>query len=401
MPWNTLRQFPLLVWIVILGTFMVRTSFFMVWPFLSILLYREYDLSASGIGMLLGGAAVLSSLIGFYVGWLSDKIGRRAILLLGCAVSCGAYLLLGFGHSLWLSALGVFGSGLSYAFIDTPGKALMGDQLPQKAQRELAQHLRYFLLNVGAGVGPLIGVMVGLGARQETFLVTAVSYGLLGLAFLFGFRRACASQPAAGLTLGTMLRVLAQDRAFMLFILANLLMMLVYSQVESPLIQYLTRADAPEVETLVALLVATNAVTIITLQFPLLHVTRRWRVSLRLRFSILLMAAAQVLFALSNPALHWPWLMAVFLLSVGEAVLFPLFNVLIDEMAPPHLKGSYFGASALAGLGWALAPLVGGWLLQVWGGPALFAVMAGICVLVFALYGAGNREARSLTCPVK
>lgn len=399
MPWNTLRQFPLLVWIVILGTFMVRTSFFMVWPFLSILLYREYDLSASGIGMLLGGAAVLSSLIGFYVGWLSDKIGRRAILLLGCAVSCGAYLLLGFGHSLWLIALGVFGSGLSYAFIDTPGKALMGDQLPQKAQREVAQHLRYFLLNVGAGVGPLIGVMVGLGARQETFLVTAVSYGLLGLAFLFGFRRACASQSAAGLTLRTMLRVLAQDRAFMLFILANLLMMLVYAQVESPLIQYLTRAGAPEVETLVALLVATNAVTIITLQFPLLHVTRRWRVSLRLRFSILLMAAAQVLFALSNPALHWPWLMAVFLLSVGEAVLFPLFNVLIDEMAPPHLKGSYFGASALAGLGWALAPLVGGWLLQVWGGPALFAVMAGICVLVFALYGAGNREARSLTCP--
>ena len=124
--------FPPLVWIVILGTFMVRTSFFMVWPFLSILLYREYDLSASGIGMLLGGAAVLSCLIGFYVGWLSDRLGRRTILLLGCVLSCGAYLLLGFGHSLWLIALGVFGSGLSYAFIDTPGKALMGICCPRR-----------------------------------------------------------------------------------------------------------------------------------------------------------------------------------------------------------------------------------------------------------------------------
>lgn len=399
MPWNTLRQFPLLVWIVILGTFMVRTSFFMVWPFLSILLYREYDLSASGIGMLLGVAAVLSCLIGFYVGWLSDKIGRRAILLLGCLLSCGAYLLLGWGHSLWLIALGVFGSGLSYAFIDIPGKALMGDLLPEKEARELAQHLRYFLLNVGAGVGPLIGVMVGLAARQETFVVTGVSYCLLGVAFLIGFRREGSDKPAESLTLGAMLKVVARDRAFMLFILANLLMMLVYAQVESPLIQYLTRAGAPEVETLVALLVATNAVTIITLQFPLLHLTRRWRVSLRLQFSILLMAAAQVLFALSDPALHWPWLVAVFLLSVGEAVLFPLFNVLIDEMAPPHLKGSYFGASALSGLGWALAPLVGGWLLQVWGGPALFAVMTGICVLVFALYGAGQRETRASLYP--
>ncbi len=298
-----LPPFPPLVWIVILGTFMVRTSFFMVWPFLSILLYREYGLSASGIGMLLGGAAVLSCLIGFYVGWLSDRLGRRTILLLGCALSCGAYLLLGFGHSLWLITLGVFGSGLSYAFIDTPGKALMGDLLPEKALRELALHLRYFLLNVGAGVGPLIGVMVGLGARQETFVVTAASYGLLGIAFLLGFRRDCANRPDAGLSLGAMLRVVGRDRAFMLFILANLLMNLVYAQVESPLIQYLTRAGAPEVETLVALLVATNALTIITLQFPLLHLTRRWRVSLRLQFSILLMASAQVMFALSSVAL--------------------------------------------------------------------------------------------------
>ncbi|WP_368205929.1 MDR family MFS transporter [Aeromonas sp. s5] len=394
-----LPPFPSLVWIVILGTFMVRTSFFMVWPFLSILLYREYGLSASGIGMLLGGAAVLSCLIGFYVGWLSDRLGRRTILLLGCALSCGTYLLLGFGHSLWLIALGVFGSGLSYAFIDTPGKALMGDLLPEKAQRELALHLRYFLLNVGAGVGPLIGVMVGLGARQETFVVTAASYGLLGIAFLLGFRRDCASRPDTGLSLGAMLRVVGRDRAFMLFILANLLMNLVYAQVESPLIQYLTRAGAPEVETLVALLVATNALTIITLQFPLLHLTRRWRVSLRLQFSILLMASAQVMFALSSPALLWPWLVAMFLLSVGEAVLFPLFNVLIDQMAPAHLKGSYFGASALAGLGWAFSPMVGGWFLQVWGGPALFAVMTAICMLVFALYGMGRREARPSASP--
>ncbi|AHV37721.1 hypothetical protein Ri1_09420 [Aeromonas dhakensis] len=55
MSWALLRQFPPLVWTVILGTFMVRTSYYMVWPFLSILLYREYGLSATTIGALLGG----------------------------------------------------------------------------------------------------------------------------------------------------------------------------------------------------------------------------------------------------------------------------------------------------------------------------------------------------------
>ena len=55
MSWALLRQFPPLVWTVILGTFMVRTSYYMVWPFLSILLYREYGLSATAIGAMLAG----------------------------------------------------------------------------------------------------------------------------------------------------------------------------------------------------------------------------------------------------------------------------------------------------------------------------------------------------------
>lgn len=86
MSWALLRQFPPLVWTVILGTFMVRTSYYMVWPFLSILLYREYGLSATAIGAMLGATAAISTLVSFYGGWLSDKLGRRNILLAGCLV---------------------------------------------------------------------------------------------------------------------------------------------------------------------------------------------------------------------------------------------------------------------------------------------------------------------------
>ena len=75
MSWAYLRQFPSLVWIVILGTFMVRTTFFMVWPFLSILLYRDYGLSATLIGLILGATAALSTLVSFYGGWFSGQRG--------------------------------------------------------------------------------------------------------------------------------------------------------------------------------------------------------------------------------------------------------------------------------------------------------------------------------------
>lgn len=396
MSWSTFRQFTPLVWIVILGTFMVRTSYYMVWPFLSILLYREYDLSATFIGLLLGGSMALSTLVSFYGGWLSDRFGRRSILLAGCLVAMICFGLLGFSHAVFWLGVGVMGSGLSSGLIDAPGKALMADSLASAKARELALHLRYFLLNLGAALGPLLGVTLGINAQQETFLFLVVSYLLLALAFGWGFRRAgnTGKPGAAGPGLRDAIKVLLADRAFLLLVMANLLMVLVYSQFHSPLVQYLTRAGMPQVAELVALLVATNALTVVLLQFPLLRLLSRWPVRVRLHIGMALFLAAQLLFALGDPMVRSHWFGAVLLLSIGETILFPLLNVLIDQMAPAHLKGSYFGASALAGLGGAAGALLGGWILEQWSGQWLYALMALLCVAIFALYEWGARVQR-------
>ncbi|MFB2856208.1 MFS transporter [Aeromonas allosaccharophila] len=401
MSWSTFRHFTPLVWIVILGTFMVRTSYYMVWPFLSILLYREYDLSATFIGLLLGGSMALSTLVSFYGGWLSDRFGRRSILLAGCLVAMFCFGLLGFSHTVFWLGIGVMGSGLSSGLIDAPGKALMADSLASAKARELALHLRYFLLNLGAALGPLLGVTLGINAQQETFLFLVVSYLLLALAFGWGFRRAgSAGKPgAAGPGLRDAIKVLLADRAFLLLVMANLLMVLVYSQFHSPLVQYLTRAGMPQVAELVALLVATNALTVVLLQFPLLRLLSRWPVRVRLHIGMALFLAAQLLFALGDPTVRSHWFGAVLLLSIGETILFPLLNVLIDQMAPAHLKGSYFGASALAGLGGAAGALLGGWILEQWSGQLLYVLMALLCVAIFALYEWGARVSRPASLP--
>jgi MFS family permease len=85
---------------------------------------------------------------------------------------------------------------------------------------------------------------------------------------------------------------------------------------------------------------------------------------------------------------------AVILLSVGECILFPLLNVLIDQMAPGHLKGSYFGAASVSGLGVAMGALLGGWVLAHWGGSWLYALMALLCLVILMLYGLSTRTSR-------
>jgi MFS family permease len=238
-------------------------------------------------------------------------------------------------------------------------------------------------------------VTLGISAQQQTFLLLGGSYLLLGSAFLWGFAQSrIVATHGSELGLRAAIKVLWLDRGFLLLVLANLLMNLVYSQFHSPLVQYLTRAGTPEVASLIALLVATNALTVVLLQFPLLHLLARWPGKVRLQVGITLFLGAQVLFALGDPQQWSHWVGAVLMLSVGETILFPLLNVLIDQMSPPHLKGSYFGAGALAGLGGAIGALLGGWILAEWGGQALYVLMAVLCLFTFLLYEWGARIAR-------
>ena len=79
------------------------------------------------------------------------------------------------------------------------------------------------------------------------------------------------------------------------------------------------------------------------------------------------------------------------MLSVGEAILFPTLQLQVDRMAPAHLRGSYFGAAGLSGLGFGAGPFVGGLLLEYAGGPATFWVTACAVIAGSACYWQASR----------
>lgn len=47
------RALPTEIHVMLVGTLLTRGAYFMVWPFLALLLWREFRLSASAIGLLL------------------------------------------------------------------------------------------------------------------------------------------------------------------------------------------------------------------------------------------------------------------------------------------------------------------------------------------------------------
>src|SRR5690606_7485557 len=112
--------------------------------------------------------------------------------------------------------------------------------------------------------------------------------------------------------------------------------------------------------------------TIVVFQFPLLKLTAGISPFLRAMIGVALFAAGFLGFSLTPVEPPFPLLVAMFIMSLGEAILFPTMNIIIDRLAVPEMKGSYFGAFSFSVFGFALAPLVGGGLLYWFGGFVLW-----------------------------
>jgi MFS family permease len=325
--------------------------------------------------------ALGSALIGFYSGNLSDQFGRRALMIAGCAAAVVAYVTLALANSVAVFAIGAFLVGLSRSSLEAPGKALIADRVSEPGPRELAYHARYFLINAGAAVGPLLGVVFGLAAQQATFLITGAVYGLFTLALFEAFRRSPeirSSEAREAAKLARMVAVVGRDRAFLLLLAAMFLMLAAYSQQESTLVQYITLEAGDAAVGLVTALIATNALTIVIFQFPFLAWMSGMSLAARNYIGMALVGTGFLLYIVIPVASLGLWIVAVWILSMGESILFPTLNLQVDRMAPEHLKGSYFGAASLSGLGFSAGPLAGGFLLELVGGPVTFGMMAAL-----------------------
>lgn len=98
-----------------------------------------------------------------------------------------------------------------------------------------------------------------------------------------------------------------------------------------------------------------------------------------------------------NSLLMWGMSAAVF--TVGEIIYAPGEYMLIDHIAPPGMKASYFSAQSLGWLGAAVNPLVSGVVLTNMPPSTLFIILAMVIIAAWVLMLKGIR-AKSWGPPV-
>ncbi|CAH6897744.1 MFS transporter [Vibrio chagasii] len=384
-----IKRFNFSVWTVLTGTLLARTSYFMAWPFLIVFLYEDYGASAIEVGTMLAVSAVVGAGTGLYSGYLSDKLGRKWVMVLGSWIASISYSGIALASEVWQFYVLIMMTGLMRPMIEAPAKAVIGDNLKDSKDRELALNIRYFLLNLGGALGPLIGITLALSQPQNLFFVAGGTYVVYGFWLLLGIERKgtfTKPDPSQLHNFAATLNVIRKDNIFVKLMVANFIMMFVYAQVESSIPQVIVRSSIADAAQLIAGLVLVNTLTIIVFQFPMLKWLEHVPLFVRTRIGMILMAIAQIGF-LFTPN-DWPlgWGIACFILSLGEVIAFPTLNVQIDRMAPPHLRGSYFGAAALYSLGFAIAPLLGGVVIEMLSAYWLFVLCFILCLAMIWLY---------------
>lgn len=368
---QTLKTFPVTVHALLFFTFVVRLSYFMAWPFIAVIMTQSYHMSPVAIGVAMTSSALLSVVLGMYGGQISDRLGRRIILLLGCGFSAVGYITLAQAAGIGLFITGLMIIGVCFAWVDPPVRALMSDLLVDRRRRELALQMRYYLINVAAVFGPLIGIVFGLTSQKGTFLITGLSYlpfFVYVLLFIPGGKLPGEQNSSApAVNLHQVMGIIARDKIYIAALLCSMLCSVVFIHYEAVLPQYLMLLDGNAAVKLITLILITNACTVLLFQSFIMRFLAQVSLPKRILWGGIIFAISQICFFLTRSTEMWAWLMVTAVFSMGEAILMPNLNILLDQLAPVEHRGAYLGASTLSTLGVAVGPLIGGVMLAITG----------------------------------
>ncbi|MEW6566676.1 MAG: MFS transporter [Chloroflexota bacterium] len=312
-------------------------------------------------------------------GALSDRIGRKSVVIFGLVSSAVITLILGFAErfSVFVAAVLVVGV---FASVGNPARQAMVADLLKDSKRAEGFGILRVAFNLSVTIGPAIGGLLAARSYLLLFITDAVistlTAGIIVLALpetrptlAQGGRKESMGQTFAGY--GRVLR----DSLFMAFSGMCVWMTMVYIQMNSTLGVYLrdTHGIAPQGY---GYILSLNAALVVLFQF---YVTRR----IQPVPQFLAMAAGTVLYAFGF-ALYGLFLLAMVIITIGEMMVAPVSQALVAKLAPAEMRGRYMAAF---GFTWvipgAIGPLLAGLVMDN-ADPRLVWYAAGLLGLVAA-----------------
>jgi MFS family permease len=354
---QTFRAYPRAFWLLAAVMMIDRVGGTLIYPFFSLYLTARFGVGMSEVGLLFAVFA-FSSLAGSFAGGaLTDRMGRRWMIIVSLVATSLSALGMGLANSMGAFFVIAFISGL-FAEAGTPAyHSVVADVLAPEQRAEGFAILRVGL-NAAAAVGPLIGGFIatrsylGLFAADALISLVAASLVLRWLPETRPQPAKATESPGERAGYGRVFR----DVSFMLFFGVCTLAWLTYVNMDTTLGVYL-RDQHGVLPGGYGVILALNAALVLLLQ---LWVTRRAE-----RFPpMLMMALGSVLFGIGFGlygvvTTYAAFLLAMAVATLGEMITVPLSNALVADLAPADMRGRY---NAVFGISWTIPFMIGPYL---------------------------------------
>lgn len=379
-------EYPRDFWMMVVVNFVDRLGGSLLFPFFALYITQKFDVGMTQVGVLFAVFSLSSFIGAFPGGALTDRFGRKGIIIFSLVATSLSTLLMGFVNEFQFFLLIAFISGI---FTDVGGpayEAVFMDLLPEE-KRASGFGIRRVTFNLAIVIGPVIGGFVAARSYLALFIIDAVISAVVALMvfLLIPETKPAAAQAeeqeSTAQTFAGYLQILRNGR-FLAFTLVSLLTWLVYMNMGTTLGVYL-RDQHGVPESGYGTIIAVNAAMVVLLQFP---ITRRAE-----KNPPMLMMALGAFFIASGMALYgfvesFGWfVLAIAILTVGEMIAIPISNAIVANFSPEDMRGRY---NFIYGLSWGIAfgagPYLAGRILDNYN-PNLLWVMCGIVGLLSVL----------------
>jgi MFS family permease len=368
-PGGFLRNLPRTrrFWYLMLNVIVTGLASTMLAPYLPVFLYEKLGIAIGSVSFLYFASGLVGTLSVFLMGWLVDRIGRKALLTFGNAsailVPAAFMRITTFEQVLPVMSL----SGLMGSAGQTSSLAMIADQV-EESKRNTAYGISRILGNAAWIVAPILGgvILAEQGGYHQLFMISA----LVGLAGVLLFVVLVPESRKAGLEKPSLPKLgVLRNRDLLVLCVASLFSMLFYSQFYSLLPIFASQVKGlSQLE--VGLLFSISGVTVVALQFP----TSSWLEKIPKQtgyiLGVIILALGITSIAVA-PGFHW-LIVSVIVMTIGENMFFPIASALVTEIAPEAERGMYVGAFGLfLSIGSNISPLLGGAIWQLTGNPYL------------------------------
>lgn len=384
--------------LLLIGNFAVAFGSNIVIPFLAVYLTQEQHLSPVVVAMAITAKFWSQQGLSMLGGWIADRVGPVVAMCGGLLVRALSYVLLVAvsGPVLIVAACALL--GLGGAIYVPASKSVLVRLLGAGEQLRTVFALRSTANNAGSALGPLAGSLLLLLADARVgFVVTSAIY--VGLAvFMLRLRSlADAEEPTGakpGSAIGPEGAGAPVDRRKLGWVLACAFAFgFCYIQLEYALPVF---TGSVQSSSLVGVLFALNAITVVLLQVPLNQFTSKISSSALVICGALLVMAAS--FAAASLGSVAGLVVCVLLFSAAEVLIDPRIDSEIANTVPAHRRGMVFGfvGTAIAG-GGACANGLAAVLASGDGapGPQFWLLLAAVSVGFAAILYAASWAVRS------